>query len=347
MTPRERVMTAFAHEEPDRVPTWCGASTGFWNKAKDALDLDDEGLRVRLGDDFRYIYPRYAGPTLELWPGAHSVSIFGVQRSGSGEGQPMHHPLAAATLAEVHGYPWPRSFWIDVSTVYSEAAAHHPKYAVMSGERSPFWQDLTDLMGMENMYTRMYDEPEVIDAILNRLVDYYIGVNAKLFEAAAGKVDIFFIGTDLGGQRGPMLSDAMFRRFLLPHLKRLVDLGHDYKLKVMMHCCGGVYELIPALIEIGMDGLQAVQPSCAGMDLTRLKERFGDRILFNGAIDSQNLLMRATPDEVRRQTAAVLAIMKPGGGYVAGASDDSILEETPLQNVLAMFDAIHEFGVYR
>ena len=104
--------------------------------------------------------------------------------------------------------------------------------------------------------------------------------------------------------------------------------------------------LIPAMIETGLDGLHALQPSCSGMDLRRLKEQFGRQILLNGAIDSHHVLIDGTPEHVRQTTRETLAILKPGGGYVAGASHDTILEETPLENVLAMFDAIGEFGVY-
>jgi len=113
-----------------------------------------------------------------------------------------------------------------------------------------------------------------------------------------------------------------------------------------LHCCGGFAELMPAMIEAGLDGLHALQPSCAGMDLRRLKETFGDRILFNGAIDSHHVLIDGTPQSVRDATCEVLDIMKPGGGYVAGASHDTILEETPLENVLAMFETVREYGVY-
>lgn len=346
MTSRDRVLAAFAHHEPDRVPCWCGASAEFWAKTKRELGLEDEALRCSLGDDFRRIWARYAGPEVRLAPGATSVTPFGVQRTGLGYGQPMSHPLADATLAQVHDYPWPDPAWIDVSQVRAEAEAWQGQFAILGGEWSPFWHDLIDLLGMETMYLKMYDQPELIDAILQYLVDYYAAVSAAIFDAAADAIDIFFIGNDFGSQRGPLLGQALFRRFLKPHLQRLARLGHDYKLKVMMHCCGGFYELIPDMIEIGLDGLHAIQPSCLGMDLRRLKTEFGQKMLFNGAIDSHHVLIKGTPQHVRQQTREVLQIMKPGGGYVAGASHDSILEETPVENVLAMFEAIREFGEY-
>ncbi len=343
---RDRVLAAFAHEEPDRVPAWCGASAEFWEKAKRGLGLDDEGLRVRLGDDFRRVFARDAAPPAAREPGVTSVTPFGVRRTGIGYGQPIEHPLSRATLGEVHAYPWPSADRIDVSGVRAEAEGYRAKYAILGGDWSPFWHDLIDLLGMETMYLKMYDQPELVDAVLGHVVDYYAAASERIFDAAGEAIDVFFLGNDFGSQRGPLLSEAMFRRFLLPHLERLVDLGHAYGLRVMLHCCGGFAELIPAMIEIGLDGLHALQPCCPGMDPRRLKAEFGGRILLNGAIDSHHVLIEGDPALVREKTRETLDVMKPGGGYVAGASHDAILEETPLENVLAMFDAIREFGAY-
>jgi len=346
MTSRERVLAAFDHVEPDRVPAWCGASAEFWDKAKRALNLDDEGLRVRLGDDFRRVWARYVGPNFPLSPGATSRTVFGVDRIGMGYGQPMSHPLADATLAQVHDYPWPDPAWMDVSTIRADAEQWAGQQAILGGDWSPFWHDAIDLLGMENLCLKMYSEPELVDAVFQHLVNYYAAVSQRIFDAAADGIDIFFIGNDFGSQNGPLIGEALFRRFVLPHLQRLINLGHDYGLKVMLHCCGGFAPLIPAMIEAGLDGLHAVQPSCRGMDLATLKIHFGKKILFNGAIDSHHVLIAGTAEYVRQKTRKVLDLMKPGGGYVAGASHDSILEETPLENVLAMFDTIREYGTY-
>ncbi|MCX6994059.1 MAG: hypothetical protein NT011_13080 [Kiritimatiellaeota bacterium] len=340
MTSKERVLMAFAHEEPDRVPAWCGASVEFWDKAKRALNLDDEGLRHRLGDDFRRIWPRPVGENPGRTP-------FGIRRAGYGYGQPLDHPLAEATLKDVAAYPWPDPAIMDVSHMRAEAEAYGGQYAILGGAWSPFWHDAIDLFGMEQLYLNMYDEPALVDAVLTRIVDYYLAVSRTIFDAAGRSTDIFFVGNDFGGQTGPLLSEKLFRRFLLPQLRRLVELGHAYRLKVMLHCCGGFAPLIPALIEIGVDGLHAVQPSCRGMDLANLKAEFGRKILFNGCIDSHHVLIKGDLETVRRETARVVKLMMPGGGFIAGASHDSILEETPVENVVAMFDTIREAGVYR
>jgi len=338
------VLAAFEHVEPDRVPAWCGASVEFWENAKRRLELDDEGLRVRFGDDFRRVFAQYVGPEFPLSEGATYRTVFGIERHGMGYGQPMDHPLAHATIKEVHEYSWPDPAWMDPAGIRPETEQYGGKYAILGGDWSPFWHDAIDLLGMENLCVKMFEAPDLIDAVMQHLVDYYAAVSRRIFDAAGDVIDIFFIGNDLGSQTGPLLGEDLFQRFILPHLKRFIDLGHGYGLKVMLHCCGGFAPLIPAMIEAGLDGVHAIQPSCRGMDLRTLKAEFGDKILFNGCIDSHHVLIKGDPESVREKTREVIDVMKPGGGFVAGASHDTILEETPVENVVAMFDAIREFG---
>jgi len=347
MNSRERVLTAFDHEAPDRVPCWCGASVDFWEKAKNELSLDDEGLLVRFRDDFRRVFAEYDGPEFALeHASATCRTPFGIEREGYGYGQPLTHPLADADVRQVHDYPWPDPAWMNVSKIKSAAQAYNGRFAILGGDWSPFWHDLIDLMGMENLYIKMYTEPDVVDAVLKHMVDYYFQVNIRIFDAAADALDIFFMGNDFGSQTGPLMGPEMFDRFMAPHQKRLCDMGHSYGLKTQLHCCGGIYELIPNMINAGVDGLHAVQPSCRGMELAKLKSMFGDRMVFNGGIDSHHTLMEKDTIGVKEDTHKVLETMMPGGGYIAGASHDTILEETPVENVLAMFDAVNEYGVY-
>lgn len=347
MNSRERVLTVFAHDLPDRVPCWCGASNEFWSKAKHQLGLNDEELRIRFRDDFRRVFAEYAGPDLSL---THEQATyrtpFGIERQGYGYGQPLNHPLADATIRQVHDYPWPDPDWMDVSKIRPAAQAYGGRYAIMGGDWSPFWHDVIDLLGMENLFIKMYIEPDVVKAVFTHVVDYYAKVSERIFEAAGDVIDIFFFGNDFGSQHGPLLSPALFQEFIQPHLKRLTQLGHGFGLKVQMHCCGGIAPLIPLMIETGLDGLHAVQPTCLGMNLPSLKKEFGRKIVFNGAIDSHHVLLGSSPAQVKESTRQVLDIMMKGGGYVGGASHDTILEETPVENILAMFDTIEKYGVY-
>jgi uroporphyrinogen-III decarboxylase len=344
MTSRERVLAAFGHREPDKVPAWCGSSPEFWAKARTALDLDDEGLRRRLGDDFRRVYGVWRGPELPLAVGATWRSPFGVQRTGIGYGQPLSHPLAGAeSSADVMSFAWPDPAWVDVSRIKADADQWAGEFAILGGDWSPFWHDVIDLVGLERLYYLMFDHPDLVSLIFQKVTDYYVDVGRAIFEAAASSIDIFFIGNDFGSQTGPLLGVDLFERFALPSLKRLIDLGHKHDLKVMLHCCGGFRPLLPLMIRAGLDGVHALQPCCAGMEPASLKRDFGSAILLNGAIDSHHVLIKGAPDFVREQTRRTLEILSRDGGYVAGASHDYILEETPLENVLAMFDTIREY----
>ena len=352
MTSRERVLTAFTHEEPDHVPVWLGAAPETREMLVEYLGLeDDEALSKYLGDDFRRVFAKYAGPDefspdKNLSPGSTSRTPFGIERIGYAYGMPRYHPLINATLKDVHDYPWPNPEWMDTSHLRAEIEQWDGQYAILGGDWSPFWHDAIDMLNMENVYYKMYDDPELLDVMFGYIVDYYAAVSQRIFDTAGDLIDIFFIGNDFGGKTGPLMGDNLFRRFIIPHLKRLIDLGHDYGLKVMMHCCGGYAPLIPAMIEAGLDGLQALQPSTRGMAPAELKAAFGDKILLNGCIDTQFVLIEGSPDLVKTKTREILKIMMPGGGYVASPSHDYLLPETPVENIIALYDTVREYGQY-
>lgn len=353
MSSKERVLTTFNYEEPDHVPSWMGAAPEFRLMMQEHLGLDnDESLSRWIGDDFRRVFASYNGPdefapTANLqYESATYRTPFGVERHGYGYGMPLNRPLInASSVDEIHDYPWPDPAWMDVSHIRDDALAYNNEYAILGGDWAPFWHDALDLLTFENLSYKFYDNPELIDTLMEHIVDYYFEVSKRIFDAAADVIDIFFIGNDFGSQIGPLISEKVFGRFLFPHLKRLADLGHDYGLKVLLHCCGGFAPLIPAMIEAGIDGLQALQPTCKGMAPEDLKAEFGGKITLMGAVDTQ-LLIEGTPEQSRNETRRVIEIMKPGGGYICSPSHDYLLPETPVENVVAHYQAIREFGAY-
>lgn len=352
MTSRERVLKAMAHQEPDRVPMWCGMSPEFMGKAKKGLHASSEDdVLSRFHDDFRRVHPRFAGPDA-LNPAlleklGRSRSVFDIERKGYGYGQPMTHPLKDASLEEIEAYPWPSPDWMDVSLVRSDALKWNREYAILGGEWSPVFHDVIDLLGMENMMILMYEEPEKVHAVIRHTADYYYAASKRQFEAAADALDIFFMGNDIGSQTGPLIGEPLFLEFFAPVFKRFADLGHAYNLKVMMHICGAYAQLMPALISCGIDAVQALQPITEEMKPAALKKRFGADLSFNGCIDSVDVLIKGNPQLVRDITRQTLDIMMPGGGYILSPSHDYLLEETPLENVLTMYDTCLEYGVYK
>jgi len=351
MTSRERVLTAFTHEEPDHVPCWLGASPEWKELARAHLNLsDDEALMRYLGDDFRRVFSTYAGPPERspnylVSPEATWRSPFDIERHGYGYGMPLNCPLKGATLQQVHDYPWPDPGWMDLSNIRGDALQWDGEFAILGGEWSPFWHDAIDLLDFDGLIYQMYDNPEIVHAVMQYTADYYLEVSRRIFEAAGDAIDIFFIGNDLGAQTGPLLSPPLFREFLLPPLKRFVDLGHAYGKLVVLHCDGSIRIFMPDLIAIGMDGLQSIQPYATGMALSGLKRDFGQNLTFFGCVDTQALI-EATPEGARQLTLDTLQTMMPGGGFIASPSHDYLLPETPVENVIIMYETIREHGSY-
>jgi uroporphyrinogen decarboxylase len=339
---REIVLDVFDFKEVERIPKWLGASPEFVTLAASTLNLpDEEAVRIRMGDDFRRVFSVWRGPNPPLSPGATWRSPFGVERIGLFYGEPKNHPLEGKwQIRDLEEYPWPDPSWADISSVREQAARWEGSYAVLGGEWAPFWHDAIDLVGMENLYYLMYDDEDYVDLLLGRINSYYLEASRATLESAGDLIDILFIGNDFGGQTGPLLGPELFDRFMKPHLAAYADLAHSFGKKSMLHCCGGFRPLMPSIIEAGIDAVHALQPDCSGMDPEGLKSDFGDQIVLNGGLDSRTVLIQGNPEIVREKTRELLAIMSPGGGYIGGASHDFILPETPVDNVLAMFDEI-------
>lgn len=334
MTSRERVLRTFDRLPTDRVPMWCGASPEFMEKAQKHLNVDsDELVYQAFHDDFRRVYSRFVGPAEK----GGRTTVFGVSRDGIGFGQPCTHPLKDATIEQVEAYEWPNPDWFDVSHIREDALAYGGEYAIMGGEWCPFFHDCIDLMGMENMMINMYINPHVVAAIIQHIVDYYVALTTRIFEAAGDVIDIFFIGNDFGSQTGPLLNIPLFDQFCVPHLTRLADLAHQYDMKFMIHCCGSFTQLIPSMIRAGVDAVQSLQPTTPSMDIVNLVETFGDKMVLNGGVNSVKYLIEGTVEETVAETKRVLKAAS-AGGFILSPSHDYLLIETKVENVLAMYN---------
>lgn len=335
---KERFLASFERRSQPAVSRWLGASREFIALACAELGVDEEGLRVRIGDDLRWVDDAPIGQSVRR------VDPFGIERRGSGYGQPSSHPLREApTIESLRDYPWPESEQEDVSGIRERIAEASERYAIVGGSWSPFWHDAVDLLGMETLACLMYDDPLFVETMLSRIVDYYAAVNTRIFEEAGDLIDLIFVRNDFGTQTGPLISVEHFERFVAPCLRRLVEVAHRYGIKVMLHSSGGIRPLIPAIAATGVDALHALQPDCPGMQGAALRKDFGGKLVLSGGIDARGVLLRGTPAEVRSGVLATLDAMAPGGGYIAAPSVDAVTEDVPVANVLAMFDAVAEW----
>jgi uroporphyrinogen decarboxylase len=193
----------------------------------------------------------------------------------------------------------------------------------------------------DNFYMLLAAEPARAHAFLDRIVELHLANLQRFLAAVGASIDVILFGDDLGMQQGPQVSPAMYREFFKPRhatmwrrAKELADV------KVMLHCCGGVAELMEDLIDAGLDAINPVQISCRGMDATRLKEQFGDRLtLWGGGCDTHRMLPKATPEEIAEHVRQQVAILNPGGGFVF-QQVHNIMADIPVQNIVAMYDAV-------
>jgi uroporphyrinogen decarboxylase len=185
-------------------------------------------------------------------------------------------------------------------------------------------------------------DPQRAHAFLDRVVEMHLA-NLERFLGAVGEhIDIMLFGDDLGMQSGPQISPDMYREFFKPRHKLLWNRAKELAdVKVMLHCCGGVRELLPDLIDAGLDAMNPVQISCAGMDAAALKDDFGSEMVFwGGGCDTQTILPNATPEQVAEHVKQQVAILSRNGGFVF-QQVHNILSNVPPENVVAMLDAVH------
>jgi uroporphyrinogen decarboxylase len=201
------------------------------------------------------------------------------------------------------------------------------------------------LRGTEQFMMDMALNPDLARAIIARVESFYLEFDRRTFETVGDLTNIYFIADDVGVQHGLMISPRMFRDFVKPSLSRLMSQGKAYAQRIMYHTCGAVYDLIPDFIEMGVDVLNPIQPSAAHMDPEGLKRDFGHDLCFHGALDIQTILSSGTPDQVRAEVNRLCKVIGRGGGFIL-APTNNIMPETPLENILALYDATNPVGRY-
>ncbi len=382
MTPRERVLAAINHEEPDRVPIVIGVSnaTGIkmkpYQELKRLLGIDapdeyiydwpelgtaaiDEETMIRLRSDVRGVLdlePEWVRernrkrpphtPYIDSW-GTGQVEI------EPGEWFPGVHPLKdATTIEEIEAYEhWPdMNDPTRVAHVREQALRlrEENQYAIMGTPWLLFpFERAHALQGMEQFMLNLALNPDFAVALLRKITDHCKVLMDHFLRECGDLIDIIKIGDDLGSQTGLLISPRMYRKYLKPfHAEFIAFIKERTDAKVFFHTDGDVMDLVGDFIEIGVDILNPIQTSAGRMaDLPQLKRRYGDKIAFCGAIDTHHILPHGTPEEVRQEVKRVIEILGPGGGYMV-ASVHTIMNDVPAENILAMVDAVEEFGHY-
>jgi uroporphyrinogen decarboxylase len=255
-----------------------------------------------------------------------------------------HYPLEGDIgISDIENYTWPDPDHYDYSVIPT-LCEKYGDYAILNVgnrlNRTSVLKAAMYLRGMQQLMIDMALNPPLVKVLLEKIADYYLAHNERIFKAGEGLIDIFMMGDDFGTQKGLLISPEMFRKFFAPKLKEFAAQAKSYGLKVMLHSCGSIRELIPDIIEIGVDILNPIQTHAKGMIPEELKKEFGDRICFHGGIDIQRTLPFGTTEDVEREVKHRIRILGKEGGYIL-ASTHNIQSDTPIENVLRMYETAH------
>ncbi len=350
MLPRQRVLAALSHIEPDRIPfAWNFGTTpemtGVMVAAMASQSIDWLAL-AKTVDDIVQVSPRYTGLTLP----SH-VDIWGIERSSQSYGsgaydEIIRYPLAGIhDLAKIHAYPWPDPCAYDYDIFRDEVLVHDPdaqkaRKLAINVCGNPF-EIYCWMTGLEEALVNLLLYPEVVHTAMTHITSFFAERLRLTLDLAGDVLDILYFADDLGGQQNLLVSKKTYRKMLKPYHSQLFNLAHDMAphTKVMFHSDGAVFDILPDLLDAGIDVLEAVQVDTAGMDPMRLKTEYGAHLSFHGGISVQNLLPNADPPTVSRVCSALVKVFGKGGGYIAAPSH-AIQMGTPPENVLAMLQTV-------
>jgi uroporphyrinogen decarboxylase len=194
----------------------------------------------------------------------------------------------------------------------------------------------------DNFFMVLAGEPERAHRFLDKLMEIHLRNLDGFLSAVAAHIDVILFGDDLGMQSGPQMSPAMYREYFQPRERAMWQMVKQRAphLKIMLHCCGGVRELLPGLIDAGLDAINPVQITCRGMEPAGLKRDFGSKLTFwGGGCDTRDVLIKGTPAQVSEHVRKQVNMLRPGGGFVF-QQVHNILADVPPANVVAMYDAV-------
>lgn len=383
MKPRERVLCAIERNGPDRVPIDFGGACwsivdsphmphrpycelcrylgieDYEEPSSEPLMYEvnnvDERIKRQFGVDIRYMYPHDLPFRYDPQGGA-IVGTYGVRMKPIGYyGTPDRYPMREfSTVEEIEDYadwPDPDHPVYQQEGLREEALAFRERfeeYAIgieLGGLCGVLFDQAELMFGIDRWLFNLRHRPDLHHAWMNKYFRVTDRIVENILTQVGDIVDIVTIANDFGTQQGPYVSHDDYVKHLKPYEVRLVARIRKWapNVKILMHSCGSIYTIIRDRAEMGVDVLNPMNPLAKNMDAEYLKEHFGDIISFHGGIDIQRLLPFGTPKEIRQEVKRLIKIWMPTGGWIA-ASSHNIQPDTAPENIVAMFEALQEFG---
>jgi uroporphyrinogen decarboxylase len=352
MTSKERVSTILTHNNADRVAIDYAAREEIDAGLMQALGVDTmEEMLQSIGCDLRFIGPNYkkalpapcyADPTIRVDAANIHYDIWGVGFLPNETSVGFYMDLARNplqqinTLAELENYPWPSADDWDYTPIAKQLDTYCDYWTW--GHSRGIFEIAWFVRGFNEFMLDLAINPDLANALMDKIQAYLMARTRRILETGAGRIDMIEYNDDVAGQNGMLISPPMWRQFVKPRMAAFIDMCRAYNVKIRYHCCGGMREILPDLIEIGVDVLNPVQTLAMGMQAEGLKSDFGARLAFSGGVDTQELLPTAMPEEVRQETLRLIDIFGKNGGYILGPSH-VFQADVPVANVLAIYEA--------
>ena len=254
----------------------------------------------------------------------------------------IHSPLEnAKTIEEVQAYRFPKLGELANNLGVAdrvEKLRQNTDYATVGSFGSSIFMKVQQIRGYSKVLEDMLIDEDIANYLMDKVLDIRIQLADLLIDACGSNLDIIEMADDISGQDGPLVSPPLYRKMIKPRTQKLIEfIKSKSDAKILYHSCGDVFPMIEDFIEIGVDILNPVQVAAKEMgDLDRLKNKFGNRLSFWGAIDSQYLLPNASPQEVCDAVRHTVNVLGNAGGYVLCTSHN-IQSDVPIENILAMY----------
>jgi uroporphyrinogen decarboxylase len=368
---RDRVLTTLDHREADRVSMDLGGTqTGIlvapYNELKKALGLNtptqvsntvlglayiEEAVLQRFDIDFRHVLPGQADQYhFELLTDDSFYDEFGTRwrRPPGGHYYDMvEFPLASCKLEVLEKYQWPdpedpgrvRGVRDELTRLRAETDC------ALEAGLVGLWETAWFTVGLERMLFALADNPDFVEALMDRTLEFLLRMHGAYLDTAGPYLDLVTLWDDYGVQSTSLISPALWRRLVKPRLAKLTAMIRS-KTPAMIgiHSCGSIVSLLDDLVDVGIQVINPVQVSAKGMRLTELKRRYGDRLVFWGAIDTQHLLPTGTVSEVAQAVCDTIATLGGGGGYILAAVHN-IQPGVPAENIVTMYDTARRINL--
>ncbi|MCL5985605.1 MAG: hypothetical protein M1371_03465 [Actinobacteria bacterium] len=359
MNSKERVLTALAHKEPDRVPKFIFLTPEVADQAREVLRISNDDsylMDIELGNDLLLFYrgisdipgvyhKEYSGEQsiefYDRWGIKYRVVNYGTGACSGKYSEMIEHPLANAK--DLSGFTPPDPEEEEIDSLKELVDSYGKDYAIIAGVAATIYEAAWYLRGLENFLADLRDNRDFVHELMDLTMNYHLQIAKKMISMGA---DIIWVGDDVGMQTGMYISPEDFREFLKPKYAHMFSEFRkvNKNIKIAYHSDGYIEPVISDFVEIGLDILNPVQPAC--MNPAELKKKYGRNLSFWGTVDVQHMMPFGTPKEVVSEVRERIKTVAPGGGFILCSAHCVQPSVRALDNVFIYYWAIDKYGKY-